>query len=251
MYPSVFKRVSLFILCLYIFLLSCSKSNNCPETPSVFINLNETAIVGWPLRLEAEVQSTGYIYKWSGPNGWEKRYDTNTSDAYVQIRENMTAADAGEYKLQLINADGCVEHEEKTMVNVTSTPTCNTAANTSTSSIGGLGNFNFATRTFVAGNGHYAMTGRDATPGDYMAIVFPTDIYPEPGIYKTGEQMGTEPGKVGVFIAVAANTYLANPGQPVFVTRVNNKIEIAFCWLHFENLNPANPLIISAKIVEP
>ena len=251
MYPSIPKRAFLAILCLYICLQSCSKSNNCPETPSIIYNLNETVIVGFPLRLEAETQTTGYIYKWSGPNGWGKQYDTNTSDAYVQVRENMTVADAGEYRLQLINTDGCADYEEKTMVEVKSTPTCSPAANTSTSSIAGLGNFNFATRTFVAGNGHYAMTGGDTAPGDYLAIVFPNDILPEPGIYETGEQMGTEPGKVGVFIAVAGNTYLANPGQPVFVSRVNNKIEITFCWVHFENLNPANPLIISAKIVEP
>jgi len=244
-------RILTIIFSLYSFVISCSKSTKCPTVQTVTINQNGPVVAGWPLRLEADVQNGKYIYKWSGPNGWSKQYDRYTSGAYVQDFEGVFPVDAGEYKLQLLNTDGCVEYDGSTLVNVTSTPLCNTAANTSTSSIVGLGNFNFSTRTFIAGNGHYVMTGAETVPGDYMAIVFPSIALPQLSIYETGAQMGTEAGKVGLFISVGGSTYLANPGQPVFVTRVNNKIEIAFCSVQFENLNPANPLIISAKIVEP
>jgi len=252
MNSAVPKQASLVILSLYIFLMSCSKSNNCPDAQSLTNNLNETVVVGWPLRLEAEVQSTGYKYKWTGPNGWEKHFDMGISDAYLQVRENMTATDAGEYKLQLINADGCIEYEGTTMVDVVSTPACNIAANTSTSSVAGKGDFNFIYRSFSESNGHYVMAGAENVLGDYMGIAFPSDVIPEPGIYKTGEYFGIEAGKVGLFIAVKGYTYSANSGQPVFVTRVNDKIEITFCSIEFDNPNtPGIPIIISGKIVEP
>jgi len=245
------KQAILAVLCLYICLLSCSKSTKCPAAQTLTINQNGPVVTGWPLRLEADIQSTHYKYKWSGPNGWQKQYDEYASDAYMQINENMTAAEAGEYKLELINADGCVEYEGITMVDVISTPPCNTTVNTSTSSIAWKGNFKFIYRSFSESNGHYVMSGAETVLGDYMGIAFPSDVIPESGIYKTGEYFGIESGKVGLFIAVGGYTYMANPDQPVFVSRINNKIQIDFCSVRFDNLNSADPLIISAKIVEP
>ena len=252
MKPSVPKQAFLVILFLYSFLQSCTKSNNCPASQTVSINHNGAVVVGWPLSMEADVQSADYIYKWSGPNGWKKQYDGNASDAYLQVHENMTAADAGEYKLQLINTDGCLAYEGSTMVDVVSSPQCNIAANTSTSSVAGKGNFNFIYRSFSESNGHYVMSGAETVLGDYMGIAFPSDVIPQPGIFKTGEYFGIESGKVGLFIAVGGYTYTANADQPVFLTRINNKFEINFCSIQFDNPStPGIPIIISAKIVEP
>lgn len=45
-------------------------SDNCPDNLPLTIKCNGPVIEGWPLILEADFQTTAYLYKWSGPNGW-------------------------------------------------------------------------------------------------------------------------------------------------------------------------------------
>ena len=255
MRPTVSKKAVLFVLCLYTFLLSCTKSNSCPDPSSVTINHNGPVIAGWPLRLEADVQSMGYLYRWYGPNGWTKIYEAYASDAYLQEIENITAAGAGEYKLNLIDENGCVAYQGTTMIEVITAPAppCNIAANTSTSSVSGVGDYNFIYRNFSESSGNYLITGREIVPGgDVMRFAFVGSVLPLPGIYKTNGYFGLEQGKVGLYINAGTYDFVANPDQKVYVNRVNNKIEISFCSLLFNNpLSPANPITISAKIVEP
>jgi hypothetical protein len=245
----------LIVFFLYILHSSCKKSSNdCPAAAPIIIKHSGPIIAGWPLHLEAEFQSTAYLYKWSGPNGWEQHYITFASDAYLQTRENMTTADAGEYKLQLVN-NGCVEYEGKVVVEVIAAPAppCNIAANTSTSSVAGVGNYSFGYRNFSASSGHYFISGSQGSGpgGDYMRFAFLGDDLPLPGTYKTDGYFGMQRGKVGLYIGAGTYDFVANPDQTVYVNKVNNKIEVSFCSLRFNNpLSPQNPITVSAKIVQ-
>jgi hypothetical protein len=245
----------LVVFFLFAFMSSCQKSGNCPDAKSLTILHNGPVIEGWPLQLEADYQTTAYLYKWSGPNGWKQEYETYASDAYMQERVNITVADAGEYKLQLVNAEGCVEYEGTTQVEVIPPPTppCNISANSSVSSAAGVGDYSFNYRLFSASSGHFFVSCSEIAPGgDNMKFAFLGNDLPLPGTYLTSGYFGMEPGKVGLYIGTGTYDFVAHPGQTVFVNKVNNKIQISFCSLLFNNpLSPPNPITISAKIVQP
>ncbi len=234
--------------------LSCSKTDNCPAPQSLTISNNGPIIEGWPLRLESNMQSILYLYKWSGPNGWKKEYIIYASDAYLQFIEDLPAAGAGEYKLQLVGTDGCVEYEGTTVVEVVkpTTPPCNIAANSSTSSVAGVGDYSFVYRNFSASSGFFTISGRETVPGDNMLVVFKGDVLPIPGTYKTEGYFPTVPGRAGLYINSFGVEFVSLPNQMVYVNKVNNKIEVSFCSVQFTNpLSPSNPITISGRIVEP
>lgn len=240
-----------YILFLGVVLSSCEKkSDGCPAPSPITIKNNGPIVAGWPLQLEAEFQSTSYLYHWTGPNGWEKHYQTYASDAYLQERTNMTTADAGVYKLQLIQGD-CIKYEGTINIEVKAAPlpSCNIAANTSTSSVAGIGDMSFSYRNSAASSGTYIMTGSE--PGQSMKISFLGDVPPLPGTYKTNGYWPFSPGKVGLYITSNTYDFVANPDQTVYVNKVNNKLEVTFCGVRFNNpLGSPNPITISAKMVE-
>lgn len=246
-----------FFLLIFIFssLLSCKKSSNdCPEPSPVTIKQNGPVIDGWPLTLEAEIQSTGYLYKWTGPNGWEHLYDAYASNAYLQTRSKISFADAGEYKLQLVY-NGCVEYEGKVTVEVKAAPapSCNLTANTSTSSVVGVGDYSFKYLNFAASSGAYLIEASEGVggAGDHMHLAFLGDEPPLAGTYKTNGYWGNEPGKVGLFITSGTYDFVASPDQTVYVNKVNNKLDISFCSLRFNNpMNPSKPITVSTRIVQ-
>lgn len=252
-----FRAFSLPVLLLLIIIIpSCQKSSaNCPDALSVSIQYNGPVVEGWPLILTANVQSTAYLYKWTGPNGWKQEYETYASDAYLQERQNISFADAGEYKLQLVNTDGCVEYEGTINVEVIAAPSppCNISANSSISSAAGVGEYYFTNRYFSPSSGHYLISGSEGgAGGDYMRFAFLGESLPLPGVYKTGGYFGMEPGKVGLYVSSGTYDFVANQGHNVYVSKVNSKIEVSFCSLVFNNpLSPSHPITISAKIVQP
>lgn len=252
----VTKPVLFLAFCYSFFLISCSKpsSSDCPTPSKILITTNSPVIEGWPLRLEANYQSITHLYKWSGPNGWKMDYAIYSSDAYLQGRENMIMADKGEYKLQMVTDQGCIEYEGTVTVDVIPAPdpTCNIAANTSTSSVAGVGDFNFLIRNFSASSGFFDITGRETVPGDIMHFSFLGNVAPLPGIYKTSGYFATGADKVGLYINSFTVDFVSDPDQTVFVKKVSNKLEITFCGLKFGNpTRPSNPITISAKIVQP
>jgi hypothetical protein len=251
-------RLSAILLCICALFASCTKSGGggiCQDPIALTIAQNGPIVEGWPLYLESDVRTEAYLYKWTGPNGWKQHYTVFSNDAWHQEIPDMTAANAGEYKLLLMTHDGCVKYEGSVNVNVIPAPTppCTIAANTSTSSVAGVGGFNFVNRTFQGGSGHYLVYGSQVTPGgDYMRFAFLGDNPPLPGVYKTNGFFGMEPGKVGLYIETITYQFVANPDQLVYVNKVNNKLEVTFCGVKFNNpINPANPITISARITQP
>jgi hypothetical protein len=235
-------------------LVSCSKPDKCSDPLSLTIDNNGPVYPGWPLYLEADVRSSAYLYKWSGPNGWKKDYQSYASDAYYQQILNMTTAEAGEYKLRLINTEGCIAYEGTTTVQVLPAPTvpCSVTANTSTSSVAGVGGFSFVNPSFQPGGSYYFVYGSQVVNGPFMRFAFLGNTPPLPGVYKTSGFFSINPGDVGLYIETVTYQFVANPDQTVYVNKVNNKLEVTFCSVKFNNpINPANPITISAKIVQP
>jgi hypothetical protein len=251
LYPGRF----LLIFCLCAILASCTKSDKCPDPIQITITQNGPVVAGWPLELEASIASTGYLYKWDGPNGWKMHYEIYASDANLQHFPAVTTAEAGEYRVQLIDYEGCVAYEGSTIVEVTEAPTasCNIANNTSTSSVAGVGDYTFNYRSFSGGGNFYFASGSEVTPGGhFMRFAFLGGEQPLPGIYYSGGYFGLEYNKVGLYIETGTYQFVANPNQKVYVTKVNGKLEIKFCSLIFNNpMNPSNPLTISASLTQP
>ncbi len=239
---------------LSLILASCKKSNKCSDPLPLTLENNGPVYVGWPLSLEADVRSSAYLYKWSGPNGWKQDYRIYSSDAWHQDFLNVTAAEAGEYKLRLLDSEGCVAYEGSTTVQVLSAPTipCTPTANTSTSSVVGVGDFTFTSRTFQTGSSYYFVEGSQVINGPFMRFAFLGQTPPLPGVYSTSGFFAIDPGDVGLYIETITYQFVANPDQKVYVNKVNNKLEITFCSVKFNNpINPANPITVSGKIVQP
>jgi hypothetical protein len=202
------------------------------------------------LYLDASIASTGYLYKWDGPNGWKKHYESFASDANEQFFPAVTTAEAGEYRVQLIDYEGCVAYEGSTIVEVIDAPTasCTIAANTSTSSVAGVGDYSFNYRSFSGGGNFYIASGSEAPGGHFMRFAFLGAADPLPGVYYSGGFFGLEYDKVGLYIETGTYQFVANPNQPVYVTKVNGKLQIKFCSLLFNNPISGNPLTISASL---
>ncbi len=256
MKPPYPARLVMVSFCLCAMFLSCTKPKRCPDAPSsLIINHNGPIYPGWPLYLESEFGSANYLYKWTGPDGWKQHYRTFASDAYMQMRDSMSTAEAGEYTLQLIDHEGCVAYEGSTTVEVVPAPPppCTVAANSSASSVVGVGDYSFNYRNFGGSGDYYFASGSEVVPGGhYMRFAFLGDDPPLPGVYKTESFFATEPDRVGLYIETITYQFVPEPNQKVYVNKVNNKLEISFCSLKFGNpFNPASPIIISAKLIQP
>jgi hypothetical protein len=230
------------------FFSSCSKGGGCDQPSPIIINHNGPVVEGWNLDLRAEYATSQHTYKWSGPNGWTAQ--TSGSNADLVSIENITAAGSGEYKLQLVSK-GCVEYEGKVDIEVIAPPAppCTVAANTATSSVAGVGGYSFTYRNFGASSGHYMVEATQA--GDGMTLSFVGNDPPVPGTYKTNGYWGMEPGKVGLYIGAGVYDFVANPDQTVYVTKVNNKLEVSFCTVRFNNPLGSAVINVSARIVQP
>ena len=237
--------VTLFSL---VFFSSCSKGGGCEPPSPITINHNGPVVEGWNLNLQSDYVTSEYIYKWSGPNGWTAQ--TSGSDANLVSIENITAAGSGEYKVQLVKK-GCVEYEGKVDIEVIAPPAppCTLAANTSTSTVAGVGGYSFSSRSFGASSGHYMVDAGEG--GDEIRLSFVGNTPPIPGTYKTNGYWGLEPGKVGLYISAGVYDFVANPDQTVYVTKVNNKLEVSFCTVRFNNPLGSAVINISARIVQP
>ena len=102
---------TVFFMMGIVSFVSCKKVTtpavDCPPASTVGITTNSPVIVGWPLTLTTE-DDFSFLYKWTGPNGWEIDYNYHASDAYIQGKLVTTMADAGIYKVQRRYSDGCV-----------------------------------------------------------------------------------------------------------------------------------------------
>lgn len=242
-------------LIVSVLCMSCTKEEKCPEPSVVSIDYNGPIYSGWPLQLEASIRNTAYLYKWSGPNGWARNYEVFSSDAWQQPRGNVTAADAGEYKLQLIDHLGCVAYEGSAIIEVAPVPqpSCTVAANTSVSSVAGVGDYSFLYRNFGGSSSFYLASGSQVVPGgDYMRFAFLGYDPPVPGVYKTSGFFSSGPDRAGLYIETITYQFVANPDQEVYVHKVNNKLEITICSVKFNNpISPSNPIVVSAKLTQP
>ncbi len=236
------------------FLFSCKKIENpsdiCPAAAVVDISSNSPVIEGWPLTLTT-ADDFSFLYKWTGPNGWEIDYTFHSSDAYLQGKLVTTMADAGIYKVQRRYSDGCVFDEGSTTVEIIAPPPppCSITNNSSTSNVIGVGGVTYSNLYFTGGGGIY--TVQSSSGGQTITFHFNGDAAPKPGIYKTSGYFATDEKTVGVYITASPYDFINNSGQDVYVNKVNGKTQVAFCNCTFSNPLGSTIIKISAKLTEP
>ncbi len=241
------------ILCFFLLfvLISCEK-NNCDDPSNNIIESNSPVVAGWDINLEA-TSVAGGRFVWTGPNGWEIDYQTIASDANLQTVQAATMQASGEYVVKVYNHEGCLVSEGTTTVEVIAPPEapCSIAANTSSSSVAGVGNYNFTSRNFSVTSSYYTVTG--SAGGDYLRFGFWGQTRPKPGIYEIdGGYFGTEYGTTGLYIRGGLYDFMAQGGKVYVTAAATGKLTVAFCNVSFSNpLNPSIPITISARITEP
>jgi hypothetical protein len=188
-----------------------------------------------------------YTYRWTGPNGFLVNYDYYSSSAYSQGKLTTVLADSGVYKVEMIDAEGCVAREGTALVKIISTPAppCSLPANASVAVTGFLGGSSFT--PYVIGGNYVEAHGN----GETLKLNFDINITePKPGIYKSSGYFARNEKEVGVWIKVGFTDFLSM-GQDVYVSTVGGKLDISFCSHVFSNPVSSTPLKVSARIVEP
>lgn len=241
----------LFVIYFILVLFSCKKK--CPAPDKVEITHSGPVVVGWPLKLET-TGSMNHLFRWYGPNGWKIENAVFSSEAHVVYRQNLTLNDGGEYKVQRVTAEGCVEYEGTVTVSVIEAPNppCAIAANSSSSSVGGVGSYSFVHKTFGASGNNYLVSASQNVIGDVMKFGFYGSARPIPGVHKTiNNHFASDFGTVGIYIEAPGNQFMVYADQEVYVTLKNGKLSISFCNLLFSNpYNQSSPIKISANITE-
>lgn len=229
---------------------TCQKDGGeCGEPSTVTVTSNSPVVEGWPLVLTTS-DDISLMYHWKGPNGYDVRYDIHTTDAADQ--EKVAAlTDNGTFTVEMRDDDGCVMSKGSTVVVVTAPPNapCTVPNNTSTSSVVGVGG---STYNNVYFNGGSPYTVQASGGGESMNFRFQGNngAAPRAGLYRTSGYGTSENDQVGLWITVSPHDFIAQAGQTVYVTKVNNKTVISFCNLTFTN--PVGPTLprISAKITQ-
>lgn len=245
---------TVFFMMGIVSFVSCKKVTtpavDCPPASTVGITTNSPVIVGWPLTLTT-ADDFSFLYKWTGPNGWEIDYNYHASDAYIQGKLVTTMADGGVYKVQRRYSDGCVFDEGTTTVEIIAPPPppCNIPNNSSISNVVGVGGVTYSNLYFYGGGGIY--TVQSTAGGETITFHFNGDTAPKPGIYKTSGYFATDEKTVGVYITASPYDFINIGGQDVYVNLVNGKTQVAFCNCNFTNPLGSTVIKISAKLTEP
>lgn len=246
------KRIVFLLLTSTLF-FSCVKKEDCGTPGPLDIEHNGPVVEGWYLRLKTN-GTTAYRFRWYGPNGWKKEFQTFASDANEQTRTPMTMQDAGEYKVQWVDGEGCIKYEGKVNIQVVPPPPapCTVTKNSSTSSVAGIGAYSYSPSFLGSGNFYYVSGASGGPGGAFIRLAFPGQEEPKPGIYETAPQsFGLDYGTVGVMLQDGTVFSQGAPGRKVYVTKVNNKLVVGFCSLPFSNpFNPSAPFLVSANFTQ-
>lgn len=250
------KQHILLLIASIVFFSSCEKDGTdgsgcipASAVQQVTITSNSPVVEGWPIYLSTTA-TMGNMFHWTGPNGWDINYSYFSSDANSQQRLNASFADSGLYKVELRNADGCVEYKGSVNVKVIAAPQapCTLANNTSTTTLIGVGGSTY-TNIYFQSSTYY--TVQAVAPGESITFYFTGNVPPKPGIYKTAGYGPTKETEVGCWISKFPYDFINEVGQDVYVTKVNGKTIVSFCNCTFTNPISATKPKISAKIVQP
>lgn len=248
------KILPAFMLLSSFFLIVSCKKKDCSDDSSEIIQLtaNTPVYEGWPLYLTTE-SNESCTYEWTGPNGWHKNYDYYSNMNGSEIIESMTQDKAGKYAVYL-RSEGCVV--KRAMVDVVISPVpappCNTANNTSTTNLGGVGGVTYTYVSSSSSGSTYNIQASNASQA--ITFNFNGDHVPLPGVYKT--ESGYYPSsdamnKVGVYIGTGFYDFVIKPDFDVYVNKVNGKTVISFCSAGFNNPVGSTNVVISAKVTLP
>jgi hypothetical protein len=250
-----FSPACILISVLFASFFFACKKDSCGSPSDLIIETNSPVVSGWNLTLK-----TGDLYGryvWTGPDGWSEEYGGYTSESYRQELSSVSLRSSGEYTVKVYNDQGCIIGQGKTNVEVINPPPapCTIARNTSTSSVIGVGTYNFASQDFGASSGYYLVSGTTAGGGGapYLRFGFVGQTRPKPGKYTIdGGYFGAAFGTTGVFIQSGAYQFVAQGGTVYVTLTSNNKLSVSFCDVTFSNsINPAAPFRVSANVTEP
>lgn len=230
--------------------ISCEKfSDKEPcELKNIQITSNSPVIEGWPIYLSTRPSQTER-FNWAGPKG---QITTQGAQNDIQVL-NSKLSDSGSYSVIVTNTFGCTEYNGNTFVKVVPPPSapCNIANNTSTSSVIGIGD---NTYTYVSFTNNTAIAYPYLGSGSQaLQFRFFGNTAPKPGLYKTSGGLYSldKENEVGSYISAFPNDFVNKQGQDVYVTRVNGKLQIAFCNCQFTNPLGSSVIKITAKITAP
>jgi hypothetical protein len=243
---------SIFLFSCIVSFYSCTKEqrSNCEPPSNIEITTNSPVIEGWPLTIST-TSSAGSLFRWTGP-AWEVNYAAYASDAHQQGIIATKLADAGTYKVQLRDFDGCVAYEGSTEVKIIPAPLppCNVTKNSSTSNVIGVGGVPFTGVIYFQGGGGI-FTVQTTGGGQSITFNFNGDNVPKPGIYKTSGYFALDEATCGCYITSFPYDFINTSGQDVYVNKVNGKTQVSFCSATFTNPLGSTAIKISANVTEP
>ncbi len=225
-------RIYLIFL-IGFFVSSCAKTtgdgSNCSALDNIHINSNSPVQIGQTIKF-AVPEVGGYrIYTWHGPNNYSGQEPAD-SITYAELKQE------GWYYLNISKPD-CNSWIDSVYIDVKlnqGTPSCTISSNTCTYSNLFNDTYNSIHKSI---DPSYNVLTLSADGTSNMKVLFHprwNTVEPEDGIYNTINVPVFDPVDANynkVFISTVKQSiyWASHPDQKVYVSHVNNKLQVRFC----------------------
>lgn len=246
-------KILAVLFVLFLFIAGCEKKPACPNS-LVLTATTLTPTVGDDVVISApDPGTTNVVYQWNGP-GTNLTNQSSTLDL-----NDIKLSQSGIYYCNLGNTDCNTSLGDSIVINVQlkqETPPCNITNNTVTaSSIPGT-TFGSVTKSY---GGTWNTMNLDASAASFgypsYTVLFNSyngNVEPRDGVYTTANVAVfsplQEPNEISISFIYASNYFHCRPGNKVYVSHVNGKLQVNFCNLEFAS--PPFVTTCSGKITQ-
>jgi hypothetical protein len=233
--------VYLFIV-LSLLVFSCKKNNtsNCPTTLTLSAS-DTTPVIGDAFTITASKESDYDLYHWWGPAG----YTENTNLNEVKISDTKYS-NRGWYYCTKTGSECNTTAQDSIFIDVKldqEAPPCNVTNNFfSSSNLVYDITLTTVSKQFDRTWNAVSVYGRDAYGRPALQVLFNSyngNVEPLDGVYTTKEtavfDVTDEYNVVSVSFLYNNDYFHCHPGQKLYVTHVNGKIQVTFCDMVFSD----------------
>lgn len=231
---------------------SCEKKPACAGSLTLTAN-TLTPTVGDNIVITAPDRgTTNVVYQWNGP-GTNLTNQSNTLEI-----SGIKLSQSGVYSVNEGNSDCNTSLGDTIRINVQlkqETPPCTSTNNTATPSSIPATTFTTVNKSFSSTWNTIALEASGSFGYPSYTVLFNSyngNTEPRDGVYTTTDvaifNPLQEPNEVSVSFIYSSNYFHCRPGNKVYVSHVNGKLQVSFCNLEFSS--PPFVTSVSARITQ-
>ncbi len=229
----------IYIAIAALFLVSaCEKKPTCPSSLELRANTLRPTVGDDVIISAPEPGTINVVFQWNGPQ-------TNLTNQSSSLNlDNIKLSQSGTYYCNLGNSECNTSISDSIVIDVQlkqETPPCTITNNTVTaSSIPGT-TFGSVTKSYGGSWNTLSLYGSAASFGypSYTVLFnsYNGNVEPKDGVYTTTDvatfDLFQEPNVISISFIYSSNYFHCRPGNKVYVSHVNGKLQVNFCNLEF------------------